>query len=162
MNLYELTNDLQNAMDALQIDEETGEVTGFEAVDSLDLAFEEKAEAYAVTIKNLLAFAKSVKEETDSMKQRAKLAENKANRLKEHLAQSMIAVGKTKISMPRAGLSFRLSRSVLVTDEALLEDDLFRVKMSREPDLTKIRELLTTGQKVPGCKMQEKQNLQIK
>lgn len=162
MNLYELTNELQNAMDALQIDEETGEVTGFEAVDALDLAFEDKAEAYALTIKNLLAFNKQAKEESAALRKRAQIAENKANRLKEHLAQSMIAVGKTKITMPRAGLSFRLSRSVLVTDETLLADDLFRVKMSREPDLTKIRELLMTGRDVPGCTMQEKQNLQVK
>ena len=42
-------------MDALRVDEETGEVVGFEAVDTLDAAFEDKAEAYAVAIKSLLA-----------------------------------------------------------------------------------------------------------
>lgn len=162
MNLYELTNELQNAMDALQVDEETGEVSGFEVVDALDIAFEAKAEAYALTIKNLLAFNKQAKEESAALRKRAQIAENKANRLKEHLAQAMIAVGKTKITTPRAGLSFRLSRSVFVADEALLPDDCFRVKMSREPDLTRIKELLTTGKAMPGCELREKHNLQIK
>ena len=48
MNLYEI----DAAITAL-VDPETGEVSGFEAVDGLDAAFEDKAEAYAVTIKNL-------------------------------------------------------------------------------------------------------------
>ena len=37
-NLYELTTQFQAAMDALRVDEETGEVVGFEAVDTLDAA----------------------------------------------------------------------------------------------------------------------------
>ena len=53
MNLYELTREFESAMANIVIDEETGEASGFEAVDGLDAAFEDKAEAYAVTIKNL-------------------------------------------------------------------------------------------------------------
>ena len=78
MNLYELTNDLQRAMDALQTDPETGEVSGWEAVDALDVAFDDKAEAYALTIKNLLAFADSADAEADKLKARAKSAKNRA------------------------------------------------------------------------------------
>ena len=49
MNLYELTQEFATAMQAITVDPETGEVSGFEAVDGLDAAFEDKAEAYAVT-----------------------------------------------------------------------------------------------------------------
>lgn len=46
MNLYELTQEFATAMQAITVDPETGEVSGFEAVDGLDAAFEDKAEAY--------------------------------------------------------------------------------------------------------------------
>ena len=76
-------------MDALRVDEETGEVVGFEAVDTLDAAFEDKAEAYAVAIKSLLAQAKAIHDEMDNLKTREAAAKRRAESLKNHLAQSM-------------------------------------------------------------------------
>ncbi len=162
MNLYELTTELQNAMDSLVIDEDTGEVGGFEAVDALDVAFEDKAEAYALTIKNLLAFAGEAKAEADNLKSRADAAKNRAEKLKQHLALSMNAVGKNKIETARAALSFRKSVSVKITDETTLHDDLWKVTMKREPDKTKIGKLLKSGNAVPGAELETKMNLQVK
>lgn len=162
MNLYELTNELQCAIDALQTDPETGEVSGWESVDALDIAFEDKAEAYALTIKNLLAFADSAKSEADNMNARAKAAKAKADKLKEHLSQSMSAVGKTKIETARAALSFRKSVSVKITDDESIPDELFKVTVKKEPNKTEIGKLLKSGESVPGAELETKMNLQIK
>lgn len=162
MNLYELTGELRDAMERLQIDEETGEITSFEAVDALDVAFEDKAEAYALTIKNLLAFAEAAKAESKAVAERAKAAENRANRLKTHLAQSMAAVSKDKIVTPRAALSFRASTSVDVEDENLVPDDYFRVEMLRKLDKATILKKLKEGGCIPGCRLMKNRNLQIK
>lgn len=162
MNLYELTTELQQAMDSLTVDEDTGEVSGFEAVDALDVAFEDKAEAYALTIKNLLAFAGEAKAEADKLKARADAAKKRADNLKQHLALSMEAVGKTKIETARATLGFRKSTSVNITDEAALGDDFWKVTMKREPDKTKIGKLLKSGEDVPGAVLETKMNLQVK
>ncbi len=162
MNLYELTTELQNAMDSLVIDEDTGEVGGFEAVDALDVAFEDKAEAYALAIKNLLAFAGEAKAEADNLKSRADAAKNRAEKLKQHLALSMNAVGKNKIETARAALNFRKSVSVKITDETTIQDDLWKVTMKREPDKIKIGKLLKSGNAVPGAELETKMNLQVK
>lgn len=162
MNLYELTESLQAAMDSLTVDEETGEVTGFEAVDALDLAFEDKAEAYAMVIKNNLAFAAQGKQEMDNLRKRVKAAENKAAHLREHLAQAMMAVGKEKVTTPRAALSFRSSTSAVVEDETCVPDDYFRVETLRKLDKVAILQRLRNGGVIPGCKLQESRNLQIK
>ena len=44
-SLYEITREYLEAFDRLEVDEETGEILNFEAVDTLAGAFEEKAES---------------------------------------------------------------------------------------------------------------------
>lgn len=162
MNLFELTAELQNAMENIVIDPETGEATGFEAVDALDIAFDDKAEGYALAIKNLLAFADSAKAEADNMNARAKAAKARADKLKEHLSQSMASVGKIKIETARAALSFRKSVSVKITDDESIPDELFKVTVKKEPNKTEIGKLLKSGESVPGAELETKMNLQIK
>lgn len=161
-NLYELTTQFQAAMDALRVDEETGEVVGFEAVDTLDAAFEDKAEAYAVAIKSLLAQAKAIHDEMDNLKTREAAAKRRAESLKNHLAQSMAAVGKDKIETSRAALSFRKSTAVNILSDVEIPDDLCKVKIDRQPDKSAIKKLLQAGELVPGAELVENKNLQIK
>lgn len=162
MNLYELTREFESAMANIVIDEETGEVSGFEAVDTLDTAFEDKAEAYAVTIKNLLAEAAALKNERDNMKARQDAAKRRAEVLKKHLADSMTAVGKDKIETAKAALSFRRSKQVSIVNDELVPDDLCVVKIDRKPDKTAIGKLLKSGETVPGAELVENMNLQVK
>jgi hypothetical protein len=54
-----------------------------------------------------------------------------------------------KVELPEATLSIRAGTpKVIVTDEVLIPDELCRIK--REPDKTKIKELLLDGQHVEG------------
>ncbi len=161
-NLYELTSQFQTAMDALRVDEETGEVIGFEAVDTLDAAFEDKAEAYAVAIKSLLAQAKAIHEECDNLKAREATAKNRAESLKCHLAQSMAAVGKSKIETAKAALSFRKSTQVHILSDVDLPNDVCKIVTERKPDKTAIKKLLQSGISVSGAELVENQNLQVK
>lgn len=161
-NLYELTTQFQQAMDALRVDEETGEVIGFEAVDALDAAFEDKAEAYAVVIKSLLAQAQAIHAERDNLKAREESAKRKAESLKKHLAQSMDAVGKDKIETARAALTFRKSTQVNILNDVEVPDDLCKIVIDRKPDKTAIGKLLRGGDIVPGAELIENRNLQVK
>lgn len=138
MNLYELTQEFATAMQAITVDPETGEVSGFEVVDGLDAAFEDKAEAYAVTIKNLDAEVKALKNEGDNLKAREDATKKCMEHMKQHLADSMLAVGKDKISTSKAALSFR------------------------KPDKMAIGKLLKSGEAVPGAELVENMNLQVK
>lgn len=161
-NLYELTTQFQNAMDALTVDEETGEVIGFEAVDALDAAFEDKAEAYAVVIKTLFAQAQAIHAERENLKEREDAAKRKAESLKNHLAQSMVAVGKDKVETARAALTFRKSTQVNILNDVEIPDDLCKIVIDRKPDKTAIGKLLRGGNIVPGAELIENRNLQVK
>ena len=59
VSLYEISADFLKALDGLEVDEETGEIMNFDAVEALDAQFEDKAESVACYIKNLSAFARS-------------------------------------------------------------------------------------------------------
>ena len=159
MNLYQLTNEFEKAMQAITVDPETGEVSGFEAVDSLDAAFEDKAEAYAVTIKNLAAEAAALKNERDNLKARE---DSVKKCMEQHLADSMLAVGKDKISTAKAALSFRKSVQVNIVNDVEVPDDLCKVVIDRKPDKTAIGKLLKSGETVPGAELVENMNLQVK
>lgn len=162
MNLYQLTNEFEKAMQAIAVDPETGEVSGFEAVDSLDAAFEDKAEAYAVTIKNLAAEAAALKNERDNLKAREDSVKKRMEYMKQHLADSMLAVGKDKISTAKAALSFRKSVQVNIVNDVEVPDDLCKVVIDRKPDKTAIGKLLKSGEAVPGAELVENMNLQVK
>lgn len=162
MNLYELTREFESAMANIVIDEETGEASGFEAVDGLDAAFEDKAEAYAVTIKNLDAEIKALKNERDNLKAREDATKKRMEYMKQHLADSMLAVGKDKISTAKAALSFRKSMQVNITSDVMVPDDLCKVVIDRKPDKAAIGKLLKAGETVPGAELVENMNLQVK
>ena len=149
-------------MQAITVDPETGEVSGFEAVDGRDAAVEDKAEADAVTIKNLDEEVKELKNERDNLKAREAATKKRMEYMKQHLADSKLAVGKDKISTSKAALSFRKSMQVSITNDVMVTDELCKVIIDRKPDKFAIGKLLISGEAVPGAELVENMNLQVK
>lgn len=142
-----------------EIDEETGEILNAEDLDALELARDEKIEGVGLWIKNLQAEAEAVKKEKDAMADRQHRLEKKAESLKNYLAW---ALQGEKFSTPRIAMSWRKSESVLIPDEALLDDRFVNVTMVKKPDKKLIKDTLKAGREVPGAELVTKQNLQIK
>lgn len=154
MRLYEI----DAALEAL-IDPETGEIADFEAFESLSMARDEKIEAVACWVKNLLSDAAAIKSEESALAERRKTAENRAASLKEYLARS---VGKgQKFSTPRCALTWRRSEAVELSDDAKLSDKYLTYK-EPEPNKKAIKEAIKSGLEVPGARLVERKNLQIK
>ena len=142
-----------------EIDEETGEILNAEELDALELARDEKIEGVGLWIKNLQAEAEAVKKEKDAMADRQRRLEKKAESLKNYLAW---ALKGEKFSTPRIAMSWRKSESVLIPDEALLDDRFVNIQMTKKPDKKLIKDTLKAGLEVPGAELVTKQNLQIK
>lgn len=142
-----------------EIDEETGEILNAEELDALELARDEKIEGVGLWIKNLQAEAEAVKKEKDAMADRQRRLEKKAESLKNYLAW---ALQGEKFSTPRIAMSWRKSESVLIPDEALLDDRFVSIQMIKKPDKKLIKDTLKAGLEVPGAELVTKQNLQIK
>ena len=142
-----------------EIDEETGEILNAEELDALQMARDEKIENVGLWIKNLQAEAEAVKKEKDAMADRQKRLEKKAESLKNYLTY---ALRGEKFSTPRISMTFRRSESVLIPDEALLDDRFVNITLVKKPDKKLIKDTLKAGREVPGAELVTKQNLQIK
>lgn len=154
MTLFELCDALKNFN--LEIDEETGEILNAAELDALELERDTKIENIALWIKNLKAEAEAVKKQKEVFYQREKALTNKADRLKEWLAQTLDG---EKWKSDKVVLSWRRSEAVSV-DEGF-SDERF---ITYEPKVSKtaIKEALKNGEIISGARLVENNSLQIR
>ena len=147
--LYEISADFLAALDAMEVDPDTGELLNADQLDAL-------------YIKNLTAFVGDVKAEEAALAERRKTAEKRVERLKDLLASSMLSVGRDKVETARTKIGFRKSTQVQIDDEGALPPDFVTTTVTTKPDKTAIKKAIQAGQAVAGAVLVENQNLQIK
>ena len=161
MKLYEINA----ALEAL-VDPETGELMDYDAFEALNLAREEKIEGMALWYKDMVAEAKAIKEEADSLTARRRALEAKADRLKSYLD---FQLGGEKFQTSRCAITYRKTTALQVEDGAQLArwcedngyDDCVRYK---EPEISKsaVTALIKSGVNVPYASIQEGRSLGVK
>ncbi len=161
-SLYEISADFLSALESLEVDPDTGELLNADRFEALSAAFDEKAEATALYIKNLNVFISGAKAEEAALAERRKAAENRVERLKGFLASAMLTVGRDKVETAKTKISFRKSTQVQIDDEGALPVDFVTTTVTTKPDKTAIKKAIQAGQAVAGAVLVENQNLQIK
>lgn len=158
MKLYEIEQEILACVDL-----ETGEIIDPEKLETLELERDRKIEGIALWVKNLDAEAKAYKEEKDSFAQKQKVAENKAKSLKEFLSHYLDG---TAFKSTKVNVSFRSSKAVDVfnMDELMNYNDCDSYLKYAEPtpDKTAIKNAINSGVEIPGCRIVENNNIQIK
>lgn len=161
MNLYEINDRIMEAFDAA-VDPETGEIIdsdAYQALNDLQMQFDEKAEGILLWIKNLRAQADALKKEKQAFESRQQAAERKAESLKKYI--SNVLKGE-KFSTERVSVSWRKSESAeYVGDVNALPAEYIRQK-DPEVNKTALKAALKNGVKIPGASLVEKNNIQIK
>ena len=140
------------------VDTETGEIIDEEKLNSLLMERSAKLEGVALWIKNLDSDAAAIRAEREALEKRQKAAENKAASLRAWLAN---ALEGQKFSTARVAVSYRKSVSTEVDRESVAKK-WCRKKITYTPDKTAIKEALLSGMRIKGCRLVEKQNIQIK
>lgn len=140
------------------VDTETGEVLDVEALNNLQMAFNEKAENIAMFIRNLDVEATALKEQKNIFAARQKAAENKRDSLKEYLA--MCLQGKP-FKTARIKVTFRKSETVKITAQEQIPET-YLVYSAPTVDKTSIKKALKSGETIPGAVLEEKNNIQVK
>ena len=161
MTLYQIDQELLSL-----IDPETGELLDYEAFANLKMERDQKIENMALWYKELCAEAKAIKEEADSLTERRKAVDARAERLKNYLS---LALDGQKFQTARCQVSFRKTTSLEVADdEALIKwaeesgyDDCVRFKA---PEVSKsaITALIKTGVEVPFARLVDGHSLAVK
>lgn len=150
MKLYELPTEWA-ALEA-EIEEAGGELSPelLERLDAFEADLSRKAEAVCRVILNHDAEAAALQEESRRFAERARVARNTADRLKEYLKRTMEAVGQTKLD---AGL-FKVAvqrngqPSVIVDDPTTLPIEFQRLRI--EPDRQALLDALKAGATLPA------------
>lgn len=156
MNLYDIEYEITNCVDL-----ETGEIIDEKRLDALQMAREKKIENILLWIKNLKSEAGAIREEEKKLADRRQSDEKKAESLTQYVQN---ALNGEKFKTSRVVVSYRKSEAVIVDDLQLMQEtcDEYLKYKDPEPDKAKIKAALKDGITVPGCHLEERQNITIK
>ena len=144
--LYELTADIMQLQDMLENEVEDEQML-LDTLEGVQWEYEFKLEQCAKVIRNLEADAEAIKNEVDRLNNKRKLLNNKIDRLKKYMFDSMKATDTTKVKGTVLTVAIQKNGGklpvVVDVDTSELPDDL--VKIVESPDLDAIRKELDAG-----------------
>lgn len=154
MTLYEIDNAILNT-----VDQETGEIIDLDGLEMLKMERDKKISNIACWIKNLKAEAEAIKAEKENLAKRQQSCEKKVEQLKYYLAY---ALNGTKYQDARVSISYRKSETVEVDDFAIFSLPEEYIKTEKSIKKAELKSALKQGLKFEGCKLVEKNNIQIR
>lgn len=160
MKLYQISDAIRQALDHIELDEETGEILSADELHAVEAEAAEKVEATALYLRELDAEAKAAKEEADRMLARVKSMQKRSDYLKAMLLDALHATGKVKTG--RVTVSIRTTKAVEIAEGADLPEAYTTVKTTVSPNKVAIKQALLDGVEVPGCHIEERESVQIR
>ena len=162
MRLYDIPILLRAALDAVEVDEETGEVIGLEELDAVKVYAADDVEGVALYIRELSAEAVAARVEIERLSKIAASATRRIERLKAYMAPALQALGG-KVKTGRVSVGFRKSEAVVIDCPVEALPDAFKVeKTTVAADKKALKEALKGGEIVEGVTLEERQNVIIK
>ena len=154
MTLYEIDEELLSL-----VDQETGEVIDIERLEQLEMERDKKISNVGCWIKDLKAEAEALKAEKNNLAKRQAVCENKAEQLKEYLTR---ALNGMKYKDSRCSISYRKSESVEVDDSVIDKLPEEYIKVEKSVRKTELKDAMKLGFEFEGCRLIEKNNIQIR
>lgn len=142
MTLYELKENYRAVLDLME-DEEADQEAVADTLSMITDDIEEKAENYAIIMKELEAEADKLKKEEDRLKKRRQAIENNINTMKLNLQEAMVLTDKRKIKTEHFTIGIQKNGGALpvhIDNEDALPER-FKV-YSWKPDTEQLRNYL--------------------
>lgn len=143
-----------------EVDKETGEVLDAGTLDALQMERAEKIDNILCFIKNLRADAAGYKAEAEYQKKRYDRNIKKITALKSYLAEHM-EPGK-KFESAHGEIRWRKSDAAEVDDLDALPSEYKKVTVNVKADYMGLRKAMKNGVVIPGARLVDRQNMQIK
>lgn len=162
MKLYEIRGALRDALDRMEVDDETGEILNAEDFNAVEIDAREKLESTALYVRELNAEADALKAEIERLTDRRRSLEKRSTFLKCLMLQGLDALGATKLNTPMVTISVRTSKAVELDADALdvLPEGFIRIK--READKTAIKAAIERGFCMLGAHLVENRSLTMR
>ena len=154
MTLYEIDEVILSL-----VDQETGEVVDIEKLEQLEMERDRKVSNVACWIKDLKAESDALKAEKMNLAKRQAACEHKMEQLKEYLTKALNGV---KYKDARCSISYRKSESLEVDDFAIFRLPEEYIKVERSVKKTELKDAIKMGYEFEGCRLVEKNSIQIR
>lgn len=160
MSLYEISQELITVINGGYVITEEGEILfDSENIDELEIAYNEKLEGCGLYVKNLQAEVDAMKAEERKLAERRRIKENKIDRMKDYMLDSMNRTDTNKLDTSKVAIFTRKSQKVVIDDESAIP--LQFIKTVQSINRADVKKALKTGE-VPGAHIEDGLNLQIK
>lgn len=163
--LYELTAEYQNLLDMAADDSVDPEVLA-DTMEAIGGEIEEKADGYAMVMRELGGQVELLKAEIDRLTARKRAIENNIAGMKKTLENAMCAVGKTKFKTNLFSFGIQNNPPSVIMDEQELGNIPTEYLIEQDPkiDRKKILEDLKAGVENARCiaHIEQKQSLRIR
>lgn len=160
-SLWEIDERLMNYQ--MEFDPDTGEWVNEDEYNAIQMDKDEKIENTALVIKNKQYLLDALKDEKRNLDDRIKVLTNEIDRLKQRVGFSL---GYKPFETPKCKISFRKSKSVVVTDEDKIPKKFFKTEKVTKLMKDEVKKYLASiegsNKKCNWAKLEEKQNLQLK
>lgn len=162
MKLYEIPEEYRKVLEGVQVDEETGEILGTDALVEFAGDLNETIKNTGLYLFELDSEAQQIDAQIKRLKARKDGMKRRADTLKNLVLDAMTSSGLKKVSDPLVTVYLRKSTATIVDNMELIPKDLLRVKVETSPDLVAISKTIKSGIEVPGAHLEERQNVNIK
>lgn len=162
MKLYEIPEEYRKVLEGVQVDEETGEILGTDALVEFAGDLNETIKNTGLYLFELDSEAQQIDAQIKRLKARKDGMKRRADTLKNLMLDAMTSSGLKKVSDPLVTVYLSKSTATIVDEMDILPKDLLRVKVETSPDLIAIGKKLKAGEVVPGAHLEERQNVNIK
>ena len=165
MKLYQISNEIEKALENILIDEETGEVSGFNEWETLKGDLKNKLLETSIYIKNLRNEVLAFKTEEKSLSTRRKAVENHIEFLENQVYWNMTRSDIKNIKDTKCEIMLKTSTKVETSNNFVQwakenNSTLLRYK-EPEPNKAEIKQLLKTMD-IPHVRIAEEEVLKIK
>lgn len=159
LTLYHIATEVKEILHAEEWTDETEA-----ALASLEMSLETKADACAAYIANIDGFIAAAKAEEERIAARRKVAENRAEQIKDYLFRCLKACERTKIEAGTRTISIAKNPpSVVVDEESVIPARFFTIiPETMKLDRKAVGAALKAGEDVPGCHLHQGERLAIR
>lgn len=162
--LYEITEDFRRLYEmADEYDLSPEDIA--DTLESLQYELEEKADGYAIIMRQLEGDIALLKTEIDRLSSRKKTVENNIKRMKQGLETAMKAADRPKIKTKLFSFSVQKNPPSVVMDEQYIENipDEYLIPQEPKIDKKKIKEDLKAGVNLEGlAHLEQTEGLRIR
>lgn len=160
MKIYEIDKALREALEAMEVNPETGEILNADLLHAVEAEAATKIEATALVVRELSSEADAVAAECKRLQARKDSLQRRADFLRKLLLEAVRATGKVKTA--RVTVSVRKTTEVVVKDKAQLPEAFTTKTIKVKANTMAIKQALQDGVAVPFCSLEERESVIIR